>query len=143
MKRLAGLLLAAVACAAVAGPAGVTIVDPASLSWRSEPAAPGAAVAVVSGDPKAAGPYVIRARFTQGARSAPHRHPDTRTITVLQGRYFFATGTRFDEAALRGYGPGTLLRVPGDTPHFSAAPEGEVIVQESGDGPTALERVAP
>lgn len=141
MRALAALLLL-LAGAAAAQPAGVTIVAPDSLVWRSEPAAPGAAVAVVSGDPKS-GPYVLRVRFAQGTRSAPHRHPDTRTVTVLQGRYFFATGTRFDESALKGYDPGTLLIVPGGMPHYSAAPGGEVLVQESGMGPTALERLAP
>ncbi|WP_133164227.1 cupin domain-containing protein [Solimonas fluminis] len=140
MRRAAAAsLLALAASAALAG--GVEIVSPDSLHWRGEPAAPGAVVAVVHGDPRT-GPYVIRARFEQGARSAPHRHPDTRTITVLKGRYFFATGTRFDPRALEGHGPGTLLVVPAGTPHFSSAPEGEVIVQESGDGPTALEPVA-
>lgn len=140
MRLAAAVLLLGLSLAAQAE--SVEIVLPENLQWRSEPAAPGAAVATVQGNPKT-GAYVIRARFEQGARSKPHRHPDTRTITVLQGRYFFATGTRFDDTQLKGYGPGTLLVVPANTPHYSAAPEGEVIVQESGNGPTALEPVQP
>ncbi|HSW12969.1 MAG TPA: cupin domain-containing protein [Solimonas sp.] len=142
MKTAVVLLLSLLAGAAAAETAAVTVVTPDALVWRSEPAAPGAAVAVAQGDPKS-GPYVLRVRFERGARSAPHRHPDTRSITVLSGNYWFATGTRYDEAALQAHGPGTLLVVPAGTPHFSAAKDGEVLVQENGNGPTALERIEP
>lgn len=142
MKAPAAALLLAALAAGAAEPQSVTVVAPEALVWRSEPAAPGAAVAIVSGDPKS-GPYTLRAKFEHGARSPAHRHPDARHITVLSGTYYFATGLRYDEAALQGYGPGTVLVVPAGTPHFSGARDGEVVVQESGSGPTALLPVEP
>lgn len=145
-RRLQALLLPALLCAAAvcaADTGAARIVAPEALRYMPDPRAPGAAIAVVAGDPRAAGAYTIRARFAAGATTPAHRHPDERIVTVLAGRYYFATGTRYDARALTGYGPGTVIVVPAGTPHYSAAPDGETLVQESGIGPTALELVEP
>ena len=55
----------------------------------------------------------------------------------MAGIYYFAEGESFDDAALRGYGPGTVIVVPAEKAHFAAAHEDGATVQESGSGPTA------
>jgi quercetin dioxygenase-like cupin family protein len=134
-------VLIAAAAASAAGPAAVTVIASDQLQYRVDPKAPGAAIAVVAGDPQS-GPYTIRVRFSAGATTPPHRHPDERTVTVLSGRYAFAVGERYEATALQVYDAGTVLVVPAGTPHFSAAPDGETVVQESGVGPTGLELLA-
>lgn len=138
-RPASGLLLAGVAllAQAQAPTAPLRVITPDTLQYRSEPGAPGAEVAVVAGNPQQ-GPYTIRVRFAPGVRTPPHWHPDQRVVTVLQGQYAFALGTRFDADALTHYGPGTVLIVPAGQAHFSAALEAPVVLQESGTGPTAL-----
>ena len=115
----------------------VVTILPEDLVYQRVPGVPGVSAALALGSPKE-GPYTTRARFDAGAKLVAHTHPDTRTVTVIQGNYYFAVGESFDEAALRGYGPGTLFVVPAGTPHFAAARDGEVYVQESGIGPTGF-----
>lgn len=139
MKSLIPILVAALGGIAPGASAeAVRVVTGDALAYHSEPHAPGAGIAVVAGDPKAAGPYTIRVRFAPGATAPPHSHPDERVVTVLEGEYRFASGAHFDEDALRPYGPGTTLIVPGGTLHYSAAGAAGAVVQESGTGPTAL-----
>lgn len=118
------------------------VITPFELSYRADPQIPSVGIAVVAGDPKAAGPYTLRVRFEAGASAAPHAHPDERVVTVLEGEYRFAAGTQFDADALRRYSPGTVLIVPAGLAHFSAAGPWGAVVQESGYGPTAMQAVA-
>lgn len=122
---------------------GVRRLSPEQLQYRSEPRAPGASIAVVAGDPASRGAYTLRVRFEAGVATPPHSHPDERVVTVLEGQYRFAVGTRFESDALVGYGPGSVLILPAGTAHFSAAGDHGAVVQESGTGPTALVPVPP
>jgi quercetin dioxygenase-like cupin family protein len=145
VRRLACLLSAAwLATAATAAPVdeAIRVLAPESLNYRGDPAAPGVGIAVVDGDPKA-GAYTLRVRFPPQARAAPHRHPDRRVVSVLEGRYCLAAGAVFDAAALVCHGAGTVLVVPAGTAHYSAAGDEGTLVQETGPGPTALIPVAP
>lgn len=119
-----------------------TVITPFQLNYRADPQIPGVGIAVVAGDPKLAGPYTLRVRFEAGASAAPHAHPDERVVTVLEGEYRFAAGTKFDAGAMHGYGPGTVLIVPAGMAHFSVAGPWGAMVQESGYGPTAMQAVA-
>ena len=68
-------------------PAGQHVmVAPGAVKWGDGPPGlpPGARVAVVSGDPKGSGLYVLRVRMLADAKLPPHRHPDLRSVTVLQ-----------------------------------------------------------
>lgn len=141
--NLLAVLSAATAAAAVpvsgdaelAGTADRVTVE--TIQYQPDPTVPEISVAVVAGDPKR-GTYTIRAKFAPGAKTPAHYHPDERTITVLSGTYYFGVGYRFDEAKLQACGPGTVIVVPAELRHFSWAKDGEVLVQESGVGPTGL-----
>ncbi len=102
---------------------------------------PGASLAVVAGDPAAAGPYVVRVKVRDGVRLMPHIHPEDRIYTVIASVFYIGFGTEFDARKLRAYAPGSVIILPHNTPHFHEAMSGEYISQVSGTGPLGIEYV--
>ena len=135
LKALLPLALAGIISAASAEE--VKIIAPNSVEYKSYPNLPGVWVALVSGNLKQ-GAYTVRTKLMPGTIVPAHFHPDTRTVTVISGTYYFAEGDTFDESKLQGYGPGTAIVVPAGKPHFVSARDAEAIIQESGIGPTAV-----
>jgi quercetin dioxygenase-like cupin family protein len=129
------VLLACLAQSAVA--ADVKVFPPGSIGFKADANVPGVSVAVVDGNPKE-GPYTVRAKFEPGLKIPAHMHPDTRVVTVISGTYYFAQGDKYDEKAIQGYAPGTVIVIPANTPHYAGSAEEGVIVQESGVGPTGI-----
>ena len=113
------------------------ILAPDAVAFKADANIPGVAIALIAGNPKE-GAYTIRARFSTGVKIPAHFHPDERVVTVISGTYYFAAGDKFDEGALKGYSPGTVIVVPAGAPHFSACREDVAVVQESGVGPTGI-----
>jgi hypothetical protein len=91
------------------------------------------------GDSSQRGPFVDRSKLPKGLRVRAHTHPDTEMDTVIEGTWYVGMGDRFDAAKLRPYPAGSFLVIPAGVPHFAAAPDGQVIVQISGDGPFRTE----
>lgn len=130
----AGLLV--LACAA-ASAAEVKIIAPGAITYKADASIPGVAVALIDGDPKS-GPYTVRAKFSPNVKIPAHFHPDARIVTVISGIYHFGDGDKYDEGTIKGYGPGTVIIVPANAPHFAGTGEDGAIVQESGTGPTGI-----
>jgi quercetin dioxygenase-like cupin family protein len=125
---------------ALAGPAfgaDVKILAPGAITFTADANVPGVAVALVDGNPKD-GPYTVRARFDANIKVPAHSHPDTRVVTVISGKYYFAQGDKYDDKAIKGYGPGTVIVIPANTAHYAGSAEEGAIVQESGVGPTGI-----
>lgn len=124
-------------------PAGNHIVkSPDTLQWTPLAGAPGAKIAVVSGDPDKPGvPFVIRILNPDGAKVPPHWHPTDEHITVLTGTFVVGMGRTFstDGQALT---PGSYMLVPKQMPHFATA-KGDVIMQVHGIGPFQIVWVNP
>jgi quercetin dioxygenase-like cupin family protein len=96
-------------------------------------------VEILSGHPDSAGrPFVIRIRELPGTIAPPHSHPVDEHITVVQGTWYFGTGTQFDSTALRELPAGSYAFAPAGTTMFAYAPE-LVIVQVHGIGPFHIE----
>ena len=104
---------------------------------------PGAELAKVVGDPSRAGPYVIRVKVPAGVRLMPHTHPEDRIYTVISGIFYIGFGKTFDAAKLKAYGPGSVVTLPGNTPHFHWAMSGEYVTQVTGAGPLGIAYVDP
>ena len=85
----------------------------------------------------------MRVRFEPRTKVPAHTHPDERTVTVLSGTYRFGLGNRYASDALHDYGAGTVIIVPANMAHFSAAGADGAVVQESGAGPTGAAVVEP
>ena len=94
-------------------------VLPEDIEWKPFPAFPASArLAVVVGEPTGPGPYVIRVKLPAGGKLMPHVHPEDRVYTVISGVFYIGLGEHFDSAKLEAYPPGSVIVLPGGTPHF-------------------------
>ena len=115
-------------------------VLPEDIEWRPFAAfPPSVGLAVVVGRPTEPGPYVIRVRAASGAKLMPHRHPEDRIYTVISGVFYVGLGEEFDENKLQAFPPGSVIVLPGGTPHFHWAKSGEYVTQVTAIGPLGLE----
>src|SRR5437773_12076264 len=72
------------------------MLAPAEIKWRPfPPGGAGAKLAVLSGDPEKAGPFVIRIRQPARAKVPPHCHPTDAHVTVVKGTLYFVRGETF------------------------------------------------
>ena len=117
---------------------------PEQIEWRAFSAfPPEARLAVLVGDPAEAGPYVIRVKMPADGKLMPHRHPEDRLYTVMSGVFYIGLGTTFDPDKLNAYPPGSVVVLPGDTPHFHWARSGEYVTQVTAIGPLGLDYLDP
>jgi predicted dinucleotide-binding enzyme/quercetin dioxygenase-like cupin family protein len=114
------------------------------VDWEPFPGFPPAArLAVVVGNPSEPGPYVVRVKLPSGQKLMPHRHHEDRVYTVISGVFYIGLGDKFDETRLEAYPPGSVVVLPGDTPHFHWARSGEYVTQVTAIGPISLVYVDP
>lgn len=115
-------------------------IRPVDVNWKPFAAFPsGAELAVIAGEPETEGLYIIRVRVPDGVRLMPHRHPENRIYTVMSGIFYIGVGDVFDAEALTAFPPGSVVFLPGSTPHFHWAREGEYVTQVMGVGPLGIE----
>jgi len=109
---------------------------PENLDWKPFAAFPPLVrLAVVAGQPSEPGPYMIRVRVPGGVKLMPHRHSEDRIYTVISGVFYIGVGEEFDPEKLEAYPPGSVIVLPGNTPHFHWAKSGEYISQVTAIGP--------
>jgi quercetin dioxygenase-like cupin family protein len=126
------------------GEADFRSVLPEEVDWKPFPAfPPSVRLAIVVGEPAKPGPYVIRVKVPSGVKLMPHRHPEDRVYTVISGVFYIGLGDEFDADKLQAYPPGSLIVLPGNTPHFHWAKSGEYISQVNAIGPLGLEYLDP
>ncbi|MBG0810665.1 cupin domain-containing protein [Methylosinus sp. H3A] len=107
------------------------------LKYAPVPLFTGVFAAPVSGTATQPGAlYALSVKYAAGARSLPHTHPDARVVTVISGRFYAGVGERLDESSLRALGPGDSIVVPAETVHYGWARDGEVLLLETGVGPS-------
>jgi ketosteroid isomerase-like protein len=126
-------------------PAGThTMIAPNAIKWGDAPPGfpAGARVAVVSGDPGQAQPYVLRAQFPANYRLLPHWHPTTENATVLSGTVALGMGDKFDESAMQEVSAGGFASLPAEMRHFFISKTASTI-QLHGIGPFAINYVNP
>jgi hypothetical protein len=112
------------------------------VRWAMFPAfPPSVRLAVLVGDISQPGPYVVRVKVPAGVKLMPHLHPEDRIYTVIAGVFYIGLGKIFDPTKLEAYPPGSVIVLPGRTPHFHWAMSGEYITQVSGSGPLGLDYI--
>ena len=121
------------------GAAAVTIT-PDAVKWN--PLLPGIQISALAGDSSKPGPYTMRLKFADGARVAPHWHPEDESVTVIQGTFLAGMGEKYDAASLHEFPTGSFILMPKQMRHFAAA-RGETIVQLHGNGPFVINYVNP
>ena len=113
------------------------------ISWKPFAAfPPSVRLAVIVGQPSEVGPYTIRVRVPRGVKLMPHRHPEDRIYTVISGVFYIGLGDQFDPERLEAYPPGSVIVLPGNTPHFHWAKSSEYVTQVTAIGPLGLEYVS-
>ena len=151
MSALGRGLVSVVFAGAVAGAAitfaqsnlaTLSSITPPELKFIPNPARPGAASAVLVGDPSKAGIYVMHTRIPANIRIEPHSHSEVWRIgTVLSGTLYYGYGDTFDESKLKALGPGSVVVEPKDQPHFAMTKDEAVTIQLVAEGPTATNPV--
>jgi hypothetical protein len=142
------LFLAIAACSGAvalaqqpAAPAHVMVTGPELVWGDTPPALPaGAKMAVLSGNPGASGPFVVRMQAPAGYKIAPHWHPTDENVTVLSGTFAMGMGDTFDEKAMKVLPPGGYAKLPAEMRHYALA-KTAVTVQVHGMGPFVLKYV--
>ena len=113
------------------------------INWKPFAAfPPSVRLAVIVGQPSEAGPYTIRVRVPRGVKLMPHRHPEDRVYTVISGVFYIGLGDEFDPEKLEAYPPGSVVVLPGNTPHFHWAKSSEYVTQVTAIGPLGLDYVS-
>jgi len=99
------------------------MVAPADLKFGDPPPSlpPGARIAVVSGDPTQAQPFVIRVQVPAGYKIAPHWHPGVENLTILSGTVALGMGEQFDEKTMTAIGAGGYASLPAEMRHYFMA----------------------
>jgi hypothetical protein len=145
LTRLTPVFCLAASLALSAPPENATapahrMVQGATVTWGDGPAAlpPGAKLAVLSGDPGAAGPFTLRAKLPDGYRVPPHWHPTDENVTVLSGVLAMGAGDTLD--ALHELKAGDFAHMPANLRHVAVA-RGETVIQVHGTGPFAVNYV--
>ena len=123
---------------------GHVFLTPADVRWIDAPPAlpKGATVALLSGDPMKAEPFVVRVKVPAGYRIMPHWHPNDENVTVLSGTFALGMGEKFDAAALKALPAGSYMRMPARMNHFAAA-KTAATYQVHGMGPFTMTYLNP
>lgn len=117
------------------GTAANVLILPQDIEFKGPTGKP--QTAVLYGDPTKPGVFVTRVKFPSGFKDLPHWHPDElRTVAVLSGTFYFASGEKWDESKFKAYPAGTFYSEPQKSAHYTWAKDGEVILQITGVGPT-------
>ena len=148
LATVAGALLAPAGAMAQASQAptarGKGTSAKAGLKWGPAPAvfAPGARLAVVSGDPTASGEYVVQLAMPSNYRIAPHYHPTDEHVKIVRGTFLVGMGDTMNLSKTRRLTVGDTITAPANMHHY-AATRGRTVVEVSGTGPFQLMYVNP
>lgn len=121
------------------------LMKPADVKWGEGPASlpPGAKMAVIEGDPKAANAlFTIRIKLPEGYKIFPHFHPADEHVTVISGIFNMGVGDAFNRKETTSLPAGSFAVMPKGHHHFAWA-KGETVVQVHGVGPWGITYVNP
>jgi quercetin dioxygenase-like cupin family protein len=114
----------------------------AKLVWGPAPDAfpAGAKMAVESGNPMAAGEFVVRLSFPAGYKIPPHFHPTDEHVRVRSGALLVGMGDVLDPSKTKKLAPGDTGTIPATQHHFALA-RGATVISVRADGPFAMNYV--
>lgn len=120
------------------------LYPPADIQWKDGPPSlpPGAKFALLEGDPRIEGPFVLRIRVPDGYHIPAHTHPKPERVTVISGTFKLAMGENPKKENAQVLPAGSFGIWPPGMIH-AAWMEGETIVQIHGIGPWSINYVNP
>ena len=114
------------------------------IKWQDAPSiGPGAKTAVIDGDPKSSGPFVMRLKLPPKTTIKVHTHPATENVTVLSGTLYFAASDKLEPKMAKAFGPGSYFSIGQGKPMFAYSKNKEVVVQLHGNGPWGITYLEP
>ena len=106
------------------------------IKWQDAPSiGKGAKTAVIDGDPKSSGPFVMRLKVPANTTVGVHTHPTAEHVTVLSGTLYFAASDKYDPKKAKAFGPGSYFSIAQGKPMFAYTKDTEVVAQLHGNGP--------
>lgn len=121
-----------------------TAVMQRDIKWQDAPSiGPGAKTAVIQGDPKSSGPFVMRLRLPPKTTIGVHTHPATENVTILTGTLYFAPGDKLDRKAAKAFGPGSYFSIGEGKPMFAYTGDKGATLQLHGNGPWGIGYLEP
>jgi quercetin dioxygenase-like cupin family protein len=130
-----GLMGSGVYSSAETTEGGFVRFAPEQLKWV--PLSDGVEFAILYGDLKKHGSYVIRLKFPPWTFDSPHYHPKDRHVTVLKGTWYTGTGKTFDLNKAVPLKAGSYEFHPAMAWHWDGAEDEEVILEITGVDPGA------
>lgn len=119
-------------------------VMPPDIKWVEAPSiGPGAKTAVIDGDPKSSGSFVMRLKVPPKTKIRVHTHPADENVTILSGTLYFAAGDKFDTKTAKPFGPGSYFSIGQGKPMFAYTRDKEAVLQLHGNGPWGLTYLDP
>lgn len=115
----------------------VVAVAPDGVVWQASEE--GYRMAVLYGDPAAAGPYVLRFELPPNWAGRPHTHGGTEIVTVHSGTMYFAYGEDLGREAAHALPAGAFIALPAGTPMRPYTGDEQVVVDVHGQGPFTTE----
>jgi quercetin dioxygenase-like cupin family protein len=116
-----------------------TAVMQRDIKWQDAPSiGPGAKVAVIQGDPKSSGPFVMRLKVPPKTTLGVHTHPAAENVTVLAGTLYFSAGDKLDRKAAKAFGPGSYFSIDQGKPMFAFTTDKAATLQLHGNGPWGI-----
>jgi quercetin dioxygenase-like cupin family protein len=150
MKRLARIFAIVAIVASITGAAAVrgqqshVLSNVPDAKWGPAPPMlpPGAEIAVLAGNPTAAGAYVVRLRFPANYMIPAHSHPTDENVVVVSGSFAVGMGDKLDKTAGTMLAPGGFAMLPAGMNHFAYSKAATTIVL-FGNGPVEFKYVNP
>lgn len=144
MSRVAQLALLVAFAAAAVGAQPPAIMSSKDVAWSAAPPVlpKGAMIAILSGDPAATGPVVLRLKLPAGYKIPAHWHPTDEQITVLSGTFFVGMGDKLDAAKGQAFTSGGFAVAVAHMNHYAWTTTGAT-VQVNMMGPFQITYVDP
>jgi hypothetical protein len=116
---------------------------PAELKWAAAPMLPpGAEMAVVSGNPMAAGKFTIQLRMPSNYAVPAHWHPTDEKVTLISGKLAYGMSDRLDRANAQALTEGGSVTMKAKMNHWVYTGDGAT-VQVEAMGPFKITYVDP
>src|SRR5262245_49021691 len=102
---------------------------------------PGAQIAVIEGELKAAAPFTFRLKLPPNSKIGVHTHPVVERVTVISGAFYLGIG---DESANANADTAAAVTImPVGMPMYAYTTQEEAVIQIHGTGPWGINFLNP
>lgn len=101
----------------------------------------GTMVAVMSGDPSKAGPYVMRVKVPPNVTLGAHYHGDAENVTVISGTFYVGLGDKLDKTKVTALKAGSFAHLNAGVKHYALTKADGAVLEITGTGPSTMTMV--